>query len=133
MVNGNSSVLVANALEYERMMGLAYINGIYSQVLHNGHITIELLIKATYAKNNGGIHPYGHEIIKIAEMPLGPQIIPLTEIIKSDGLKEIFELIASAWSMQYRYEGRSTSQDDALMYLNAYKDAIKWIKSKYAQ
>lgn len=113
------------------MMTLAHNNGVYSQVLHNGHITVELLIKAIYAKNNKGIHPHGHNLVSLVEMPLAPQLTPFYGSIKSDGLKTSFELISSAWSMQYRYEGRLTTQDDATMYLNAYKEVIKWIKNKY--
>lgn len=124
-------ILIANANEYETMMTLAFSNGVYSQVLHNGHIAVELLIKAVYAKNNMGTHPHGHNLISLVERPLAPQIAPFYDDIKADRLKTTFELISSAWRMQYRYEGRPTTQEDAAMYLNAYKEVIKWIKKKY--
>lgn len=128
--SNDHAVLFKNSSEYELMMGLSFEHKIYSQVLHNGHIAVELLLKAIFSKTNSGTHPWGHDIGKIIEQPL--PVEPLFNEIKAAGLKKDFELISSAWDMQYRYLGRETSPEDAQLYLAAYKEAIKWTKSRYA-
>lgn len=123
------AILISNAAEYETMMGLAYGHEVYPQVLHNGHIAVELSLKALYARESGGTHPFGHDLGKIVERPL--KTGPLFEEIKSAGLKQTFELISSAWHMQYRYHGRPTDQVDARNHLGAYKEALTWIRTRF--
>lgn len=124
-------ILYENSLEYETMMELAFTNNIHTQVLHNGHIAIELLLKAMYAKNNSGTHIRGHDILKILEQPLATNLEPLFEDVKNDNLKETFEMLNSAWSMQYRYERRTTTKTEAEKHLIAYRKVIIWITKKY--
>lgn len=130
IADGSHEVLFQNAHEYELMMDLAFGNAVYNQVLHNGHIAVELLLKALHSKITGRVHPKGHDISKlILERPL--ELNAVFEEIESGDLKISVQLISSAWRMQYRYIKRATDETDAEDYLNAYRDTIKWIKKKY--
>lgn len=127
---GDPTILRNNAVEYRTMMDLAFDHAVYPQVLHNGHITVELLLKALHAKETG-THPDGHALGFILEQPLKTE--PLFDDIKAAGLKKTFELLTSAWSMQYRYHGRPTEKADAETHLKAYKEAIVWIETRFGK
>ena len=63
------TVLSKNSDDYIDMMELTYFNRIKSQVLHNCHIALELILKSAISKEYQK-HLYGHEIRKLVVFPL---------------------------------------------------------------
>ncbi len=124
------SVLSSNADEYIVMMDLAYQNRIYSQVLHNGHIAVELILKSAMSKQYKQ-HLFGHEILSLVAVEIYGAPI-LNEINKDIATQTSFNQIYSAWSMQYRYRVKKVTGAEAGVYLNAFKEAFKWTKTKYS-
>lgn len=117
--------------DYLEMMDLSYQNNIYGQVLHNGHIALELVIKSAISRQRG-MHPYGHEIRKLAKIEVnGTQL--LIEINKDPTVQKHFNAVYTAWKMHYRYEKKNVPPTEAIRYLNAFKEAYKWTRTKYCQ
>ncbi|MGR3176204.1 MAG: HEPN domain-containing protein [Candidatus Scalindua sp.] len=67
-----------------RAMGSLFKNGHYVWALFLGHLILEKLLKAIYAKEVDTNIPYTHDLTKIAEMAK----LPLTEVQK-DLLDEV--------------------------------------------
>jgi HEPN domain-containing protein len=124
-------ILRRNSEEYLKMMYLAYNNGIHTQVLHNGHIAIELLLKAAISRQYGR-HPHGHEIRLLTDQIIGGKTI-LSEVNSDFTRLGNFTKIYTAWKMQYRYEVKSVAPETSARYLNAFQEAYRWIKIKYCQ
>ncbi len=125
----NWQILSRNADDYRSMMKLAFHNHLDVQVLHNGHIAIELLLKAAISKSHRK-HPMGHEIATLMEVPVAGQAIHDALVVGSQ-VYFSFSALYTAWSMQYRYTNHSISRAEALNYLNAFEDAIIWTKNTY--
>ena len=113
------------------MMDLAFQNNLYNQVLHNGHIGVELIMKSAISRQKGK-HPDGHEIRKLTREEISGSVI-LLEINRDIATLKQFNKIYTAWKMQYRYESISISRNEAYTYLNAFKGAYKWTKDKYCR
>lgn len=124
------TVLSKNSVDYIYMMELAYNSGIYSQVLHNGHIALELILKSAISKEYQK-HLYGHEIRKLVAIEVGS--VPILHYINRDSQVQIhFNKIYTAWTMQYRYIVKPVSKNEAQVYLTAFKEAYIWTKAKYS-
>ncbi len=122
--------LSANSIEYFKMMELAFKYEIYSQVLHNGHIAVELILKSAISKEYNS-HLWGHEILNLVSVPI--KNIPILNELNRDAQTQIqFNKLYSAWSMQYRYRVRPVNKNEAQIYLNAFEGAYKWTKNKYS-
>lgn len=61
-------------------MELAYDNHLYNQVLHNGHLSIELVLKSAISRSFGR-HPYEHQISKLSNIMINGNLL-LKEINK---------------------------------------------------
>lgn len=123
-------VLRDNSIEYMQMMDLAFQNNVYTQVLHNGHIGIELILKAVISKQYGK-HKTGHDIKKLVKIVVGGSKIR-HQVNTDPRMIVSFQKIFSAWLMQYRYLPKSVSQSEAQNYLIAFKEAYKWVKRNYS-
>lgn len=124
------SALISIAPEYQTMMSLAYDHAVYAQVLHNGHILIELYIKGALSKDRKK-HPWGHSLIHLVGYKVvGVSILESINEASND-IQDAFTIIYSAWEMQYRYKVKRVSQVEAKQYLNAFNEASKWIKKTY--
>ena len=121
--------LASNSKDYLKMMNLAFEHSIFSQVLHNGHIAVELIIKAAISREYKG-HPKLHEITKLTAITINDSAI-LIAINSNPETKIHFNKIYTAWTMHYRYEVLSIDKTDAKNYLNSFSEAYKWIQIKY--
>ncbi len=130
-IGNKPEILQNNSTEYVQMMTLAYDNRIYNQVLHNGHISLELIIKAAFCKYKGK-QPYGHDIFRLVGYTINSE--PIFKSIHNDpntNIRNSFSIIYAAWDMQYRYREHRVQELEAKQYLNAFEEAYKWIKTKY--
>lgn len=123
--------LLRNSDDYLKIMDLAYQNKIYSQVLHNGHIAVELVMKSAISRQYGR-HPHGHEIRKLTNVEVNGSRL-LIEINKDLVDQRHFSMIYTAWKMHYRYIKKNVQPAEAIQYLNAFKEAYKWTRVKYCQ
>jgi len=123
------NVLRLNSNDYLMMMELAYENKIYTQVLHNGHIAIELILKSAISKEKKE-HPEGHELLKLVMTKINGTPV-FSELNNDPRIQVYFNQLYTAWSMHYRYESRVVSPAETLDYLMSFREAYKWIRIKY--
>jgi hypothetical protein len=65
------------------------------------------------------------------EVLSGKQI--LIEINLDPSIQRHFGIIYAAGKMQYRYIKKKVSKEEATEFLDAFKEAYRWIKNKYCQ
>lgn len=129
---GDWKTLLLNSDEYLKMMALAFENNLYNQVLHNGHIAVELVIKSAISKQYKE-HPHGHEIQKLIQVELNGAKL-FFEINRDPVTQKHFNIVFTAWKMHYyRYIKKSVSLTEANRYLNSFKEAYEWTKKNYCQ
>lgn len=123
-------ILSRNADEYLKMMELADANTVYNQVPHNGHILVELKLKAAFAKHKNGKHPWGHEIFKLLQYEINGIVV--ADKIMGDPQAIIdFTQVSTAWDMQWRYKRNAVSRIESSQLLGYFKGAANWIKREY--
>ena len=127
-------ILKKNAAEYSEVMDLIYQNNQQPgrQILHNGHIAVELLLKALLMKYNDK-YPETHEIKVLCQIEI---LINKTEssrlysLLNANGLGPAYKGIRRAWNMNDRYSEGSIGQTEAIEYYKSFKEVLEWIKTQ---
>lgn len=127
-------ILKDNAAEYFEVMGLVKNNNYKParQVLHNGHIAVELLLKAMLMKYIGK-YPKTHEIKVLCQWDIPDGVGGNTNLfftIFQSNYREQYRGIRSAWSMDDRYNAGSLSYTEAEGKYKTFEEVIKWIQTQ---
>lgn len=125
------TMLRINAEELLILMKVAFSRRLYYQVSHLGHMATELALKAVYAKNNQGEHPWGHELPEICIHNYLPRRSLFSDIRANHIVNVHYIHIKSAWDMHYRYSRSPIKKDDAARSKVAYREVVKWIITNY--
>lgn len=125
-------VLIANSKEYKRMMELAYRHGLNTQVIHNGHIALELVIKSVLLLKIKE-YPRIHEIDYLLDVAMvTASIQEEINMSQNEKIKRAFLVSCSAWDMHDRYNNRhNLSRFSAGRNYICFKECLEWIHQKY--
>lgn len=126
----NLSALKTNSADFIQLADIALNKQMYYQVSHLGHISTELAFKAVYAKQYGGVHPWGHYLQTVASGTFANGQTSLRREIANDrAINKYYDRIKTAWDMQNRYQRDSSiGYNEATLRLEAYKEIYKWIQ-----
>ncbi len=126
----NLSALKTNSHDFIQLTEIAFMNKMYYQVSHLGHISTELAFKAVYAQQYSGVHPWGHSLNTIASGEFKSGITSLRRELANDFIiNKYYDRIKTAWDMQNRYQRDSSiGYTEAGLRLVAYKEIYQWIQ-----
>ena len=128
------STLTNNATEYEQVMELIRKNEApLRQVLHNGHIATELLIKALLMKYLGQYEKtHNLQVLCQYEFESNTQSIKrIYNLLDENGLRNAYRGIRNAWTMNDRYNDGAVNKDEIETKYNNFKEVIKWIQTQF--
>lgn len=126
--------LKISSAEFEKLMELALANGIFYQVSHMAHLTSETAIKHIFAKNNKNSHPWGHDLMALAQFSvIGKTGLPLfQDIINDPTIAQDYALLKMAWKMDDRYKRKAnTGAGIAKDYCDSTKRFLTWLYRRY--
>lgn len=130
--SNDAQILLRNSQEFSEVMHLIYNNdqNPHRQILHNGHIAVELLIKSFIRKNKVS-YPKTHDIETLCQWALTDQnghSFCLYDRLASAGLLNHYRGIRYAWTMNDRYNSGRTNKQEAIRLYNSFKEVITWIQ-----
>lgn len=127
-------ILAENAQEYFYVMNLIYKNDSnpHRQILHNGHIAIELMLKS-FIRKTGASYPKTHDIETLCQWTLtdenGHSFSLYDQLVKA-GLQAQYRGIRYAWSMSDRYSCGRTNKNEAIRLYNYFQEVLTWIQTQ---
>lgn len=127
----NPIFLARGCKELFELMNSAFNIRLYYQVAHMGHIAVELGMKAVYAKNYNGEHPWGHSLPEICVCDYSANRSLIDDINRNAIVHHHYLHIKMVWDMQNRYMWTRISRNEALLRKQAYTGVIKWLQSNY--
>lgn len=133
-VSSPAQDLKTSSLEFEKLMELALSHGIFYQVSHMAHLACETAIKHVFAKNNKNQHPWGHDLMSLAQFSVtGKAVQTLFQEISSDpSIEQDYALLKMAWKMDDRYKRKpNTGAVIAKDYCDSGKRFLTWLYRRY--
>lgn len=127
-------ILLENSQEYFYVMDLIYKNdqNPHRQILHNGHIAVELSLKS-FIRKNGSSYPKTHDIETLCQWTLTAKeghSFSLYDKLVQVGLLKQYRGIRYAWSMNDRYSRGRINKTEAIRLYNSFKEVITWIQTQ---
>lgn len=124
--------LEANAQDYLVLMKVAFSRKLYAQVAHMGHLATELAFKAAFAKKFNGAHPKVHDLPVIASYEFSPSGRTFFDELTLDPrVFRRYNLVKTAWYMQYRYLRRAVDKPTAILYKTGFREVVRWTLKNY--
>ena len=126
--------LTNNASEYEQVMELIRANeSPLRQILHNGHIATELLIKALLMKYKGH-YEKTHDLQVLCQYVIDSASVPkkrIYHLLQENGLRDAYRGIRNAWTMNDRYNDGVVNKIEIETKYNNFKEIAKWIQTQF--
>ena len=126
--------LTNNASEYDVVMDLIRKNNSpLRQILHNGHIATELLIKSLLMKYKGH-YKKTHDLQVLCQYIIDSTSVPekrIFNLLQENGLRDAYRGIRNAWTMNDRYIDGAVNKTEIETKYNNFKEVIKWIQTQF--